>query len=36
MAEKLAIGIDIDSDTGNACFRWGEPGEFATQTWGAC
>lgn len=32
----LAIGIDIDSDTGNACFRWGEPGEFATQTWGAC
>jgi hypothetical protein len=32
----IDIDIDIDSETGRACFRWGEEGEFATQEWGAC
>ncbi len=32
----IDIGLDIDSSTGKACFRWGDPGDFDTIEWGAC
>lgn len=32
----LSIEYEIDTATGRACFRWGEPGEFATIVWGTC
>ncbi|HWM22768.1 MAG TPA: hypothetical protein VNO51_23950 [Ilumatobacteraceae bacterium] len=32
----LFIDLEINSNTGTACFRWGEPGEFGTIKWGSC
>jgi hypothetical protein len=34
--QPVSLALDIDTATGRACFRWGEPGEFATIVWGTC
>ncbi|MEP1125111.1 MAG: hypothetical protein ABJH68_14600 [Ilumatobacter sp.] len=32
----VSFRVAVNSATGRACFRWGEPGDFATQQWGSC
>jgi hypothetical protein len=30
------INLSINSDTGRACYRWGDAGDFSTIEWGSC